>query len=185
MERAAERGDLTAFGVLFERHQARLVAFLTRFLGERATAEDIAQEAFWKVWQNRAQFNPKQSFRVYLYVAAKNLALSDRTSAYSRHTVLSDFAPERAEPDDENTPLDAALQNHLRCAVRQALQALPEDQRLCVLLHEYDGYTYGEIARILNCSIVSARVLGFRARKRLAQLLEPLMEEKKDAQKKL
>lgn len=177
MERAAAYGDLTAFGVLFERHQARLVAFLTRFLGERASAEDIAQEAFWKVWQSRAHFNPKQSFRVYLYVAAKNLALSARTSADSRRIVLSDFAPERSDADEKNAPLDAAVQNDLRCTVRRALQALPNDQRLCVLLHEYDGYSYGEIARILNCSVVSARVLGFRARKRLAHLLAPLMEE--------
>ncbi len=169
MKRAAQ-GDLDAFGALFDRHQVRLVAFLTRFLGERAQAEDIAQEAFWNVWKRREMFDTRQSFRVYLYVAAKNLALNERASARHQRTVPLDTVAEQSGPDDA---LHGSLRRHLQCTVREALRELPEDQRLCVLLREYDGCSYQETARILGCSEVNARVLSFRARNRLKRLLAP------------
>jgi RNA polymerase sigma-70 factor, ECF subfamily len=171
MERAA-RGDVAAYGVLFDRHQPRLVAFLMRFLGDRALAEDIAQEAFWNVWQKRAVFDPHQSFRVFLYVAAKNLALNETASAQRRRTVSLNAVKERAGPNDAE---EWSARRQLQCIVRKALGELPADQRLCVLLREYDGCTYRETARILGCSEVHARVLAFRARARLKRLLEPLL----------
>lgn len=171
MERAS-RGDIAAYGVLFDRHQPRLVAFLTRFLGDRALAEDMAQEAFWNVWRRRETFNTRQSFRVFLYVVGKNLALNELASARRQRTVSLAAVEEHAGPDDT---AGWSARRQVQCTVRKALKELPDDQRLCVLLREYDGCSYGETARILGCSEVHARVLAFRARNRLKRLLEPLL----------
>ena len=182
---ATAKGDRIAFGILFDRHQARLVAFLTRFLGDRSLAEDIAQESFWNVWRKRETFDPRQSFRVYLYVVAKNLAINERTSARHRRTVSLDSMGEpndsiRSAQGDGESALTATLRRDLQCTVRQALQELPENQRLCILLHEYDAYSYPEIARILECSVIAARVLGFRARNRLQRRLAFLLSRSDD-----
>lgn len=176
------KGDVAAFGLLFDRHQARLIAFLTRFLGNRTLAEDIAQEAFLNIWRKRETFNSRQSFRVYLYVVAKNLALNEQTSVRNRRTVSLNALPEYGESlaltpaARENDPQGAALQKHLQCTISHALQKLPDEQRLCILLREYDGCSHQEVARIVGCSEVSARVLCFRARNRLKRLLAPLLE---------
>lgn len=169
----AQAGDVAAYGVLFDRYQVRLTRFLMRILAHPQTAEDIAQEAFWQVWERRHTYNPRRPFRVFLYVAAKNLALNERNRVHNRKTVPIESIAEPIAPDN---PIIASERQQLRCAVSKALLALPEDQRLSIVLHEYEGYGYREVAAVLECSEVQARVIAFRARNRLKRLLKPLME---------
>jgi RNA polymerase sigma-70 factor, ECF subfamily len=169
----AQAGDIAAYGALFDRYQVRLARFLTRILHNSHSAEDIAQEAFWNVWERRHTYNPRRSFRVFLYVAAKNLALNERNRAHHRNIVPLESIAEPVATDD---PVAASERQQLQCAVRRALLDLPENQRICIVLHEYEGYSYREIAAVLECSEIQARVVGFRARNRLKRLLGPLME---------
>lgn len=173
----AQAGDVAAYGALFDRYQGRLVRFLVRILDSHSNAEDIAQEAFWNVWERRQTYNPRRSFRVFLYVAAKNLALNERNRAHHRKSVPLDSIVEPVAPDN---PIAASERQQLQCAVRRALLTLPEDQRICIVLHEYEGYGYREIAAVLECSEVHARVTAFRARNRLKRLLSPLIESERE-----
>jgi RNA polymerase sigma-70 factor, ECF subfamily len=174
--RGAAGGDAEAFGALYDRHAPRLLAFLTRFLGDRAMAEDVTQDAFWKVWENRNAFDPKrQTFRVFLYVVARNLARNEQGRAGRRRDVPLTEDGDAAGPSGDE-PARLTERRFLRESVRAALLELPEEQRLCVVLREYEGYSFREAARILGCSEVRARVLAFRARARLKRLLAHLME---------
>src|SRR5262245_39847169 len=96
MQRAG-RGDLAAFGELFDRHQPGLFAFLCRFLGDAPTAEDVAQDVFWRVWQYRARFDPSRRFSPWLYAIARRVALDERDRSHRRATSWSDLPPERQE----------------------------------------------------------------------------------------
>jgi RNA polymerase sigma-70 factor (ECF subfamily) len=179
MERAG-RGDLAAFGELFDRHQPGLCAFLCRFLGDAATAEDVAQDAFWRAWQYRASFDAARPFAPWLYAIARRAALDERGKPHRRDTTWSDLSPagqERAAAPADTPGADALIEAlTVRDQVREALRALPPDQRLCVILREYEGRSHGEIAAILGCSEGNARVLTHRARRALRELLRPLLE---------
>lgn len=82
--RQTQGGDLDALGALFDRHQPRLYAFLCRLVGDPATAEDVAQEAFWRVWRHRAAYDARRGFAPWLYGIARHLALTDRWTLPSR-----------------------------------------------------------------------------------------------------
>jgi RNA polymerase sigma-70 factor, ECF subfamily len=176
----AGRGDLTAFGELFDRHQPGLCAFLCRFLGDAATAEDVAQDVFWRVWQYRASFDAGRRFTPWLYAIARRAALDELAKPHRRAMPWSDLSPERQEraAAPEVAPGSDALIEALTVKeqVREALRALPPDQRLCVILREYEGRSHEEIAAILGCTEGNARVLTHRARHALRALLRPLLE---------
>ena len=163
MERA-QSGDREAFAALYVRHRPALAAFLTRFTGSATLAEDLAQESFVRLWEARARFETRRKFRVWLYVAAKNLALN---ALKARQT--------QALPEDyvSGEPPRTSL---LGEAVAEALQALPEPQRLVLVLTVYEQFSHKEAAEALGCTEVSARVLAFRARQALKKRLAPLLE---------
>jgi RNA polymerase sigma-70 factor (ECF subfamily) len=181
MQRVA-RDDRTAFGELFDRHHAALYAFLCRFLGDAAAAEDVTQDAFWRVWQYRRSFDRKRAFRAWLYAIARNAAIREAQrggQGPAAHLELTDTRHETGASAAAPRPLDEGVVERLtvREQVRAALQSLPEDQRLCLLLREYDQMSYAEIARVLGCSSGNARVLAYRARGAMRDLLRPILEE--------
>jgi RNA polymerase sigma-70 factor (ECF subfamily) len=179
--RRAGRGDLRAFGRLFDRHQPSLFAFLCRFLGDAATAEDVAQDVFWRVWEHRTMFDGSRRFTTWLYVIARRAALNEIKKPYRRAAPLSELSEELHErletPDDAPLGSTMAIRDlYVREKVREALQGLPPDQRLCIVLREYEGRSHAEIADILGCSEGNARVLAHRARAALRVILQPLLE---------
>jgi RNA polymerase sigma-70 factor (ECF subfamily) len=179
--RRAGRGDREALGRLFDRHQPALFAFLCRFLGDAATAEDVVQDVFWRVWERRTIFDGSRRFTTWLYVIARHTALNEVKKPYRRAAPLSELSEELQEhlqmPDDAPLGSDLAIRDlYLREKVREALQALPPDQRLCLILREYEGRSHAEIGEILGCSEGYARVLAHRARAALRVLLRPLLK---------
>jgi len=179
MQRTAG-GDLSALGELFDRHRPALFRFLCRFLGEAATAEDTAQEVFWRVWQHRATFHRDRSFRAWLYVIARHAALDElrksrRTLAFSE---LSEEQRVRLQAAGDGALFASAMADRLdlRSQVREALQALPPDQRMSLILREYEERSHREIGEIMGCSEGAARVLVHRARRALRGVLGPLLK---------
>jgi RNA polymerase sigma-70 factor, ECF subfamily len=160
MERAQD-GDRTAFAALYTRHRPALTAFLTRFTGSVALAEDLAQESFLRLWEARGRFDKKRKFKVWLYVAAKNLAINALKS--------------RREQSLPGELSEAIMQRPsvLAEAVGEALQALPEPQRLVLVLTVYEQFSHKEAAAALGCT----EVMAFRARQALKRRLAPLLEK--------
>jgi len=154
------RGHDAALTDLLERHGRKLFHYLLRSLQDQADAEDLAQETFAKVYQNRAKFNPKQKFSTWLYAIASNL-VRDRYRWRSRHPQTS-LEAENGETEAKlqdslrapEPPPDQTLQTAERAeAVRQAIATLPEELRQPLILAVYQEIPQAEIAEILDCSV--------------------------------
>lgn len=176
---ATRAGDNSAYGRLVERYQDRLVGAVTRFLGCREDAHDVAQDAFVQAYLKLDTFRGASAFYTWLYRIAFNLAMSH---ARRRRTMLSlDGAKDGfgSEPMDTAEGPDAGLQRDERAAlVHDALQQLDDEFRLVVVLRELEGSSYDQIAEILEIPIGTVRSRLFRARMQLRDRLAPLLHER-------
>src|ERR1043166_2352436 len=91
------RGDLAAFGELFDRHQPAVYAFLTRFLGNATWAEDVVQEVFWRVGRYRQSFDRTQRFAAWLYGIARHTALTEARRSHHSELSLDQLPDEERE----------------------------------------------------------------------------------------
>jgi RNA polymerase sigma-70 factor (ECF subfamily) len=179
--------DTAALGGLFDRYRPPLFLFLLRVVGDRAAAEDLVQETFWRVWQHRVRYDPERRFSTWLYTIARHLAWNQMQSAghqTKRFSELSEAEQQRLEMSPDGPPSASpealALAADHRSRVQEALYSLPADQRLCLVLREYEGRSHREIGEILGCSEGNARVLTHRARHALRPLLKSLLESEEE-----
>jgi RNA polymerase sigma-70 factor, ECF subfamily len=178
MQRLVEGRD-SALNSIMGRHGERLFHYLIRQLQNEDDAADIAQEAFVRVYQHRARFDPRQKFSTWLYTIATNLA-RDRLKWRSRHPEVSldqpigDRENSMAEilPDAKPLPDDVTASNERAQAVREAIAALPEDLRVALILSEYELLPNAEIAGVLRCSVKAVESRVYRAKQRLRETLE-------------
>ncbi len=173
-------GDQTCFEQLLGKYRTPLVGFLYRMVRDRATAEDLAQEAFLRVFRARKTYAPDAKLTTWLFRIATNLALNSLRDGRHRRRELSIDGPEGSELPvmevaDPRTAIEQKLVDRDRAqAIWQAVQALPEKQRAAVMLHKYQDLGYDEIARILGCSESALKSLLFRAYQTLRDRLAPL-----------
>jgi RNA polymerase sigma-70 factor (ECF subfamily) len=171
-------GNDAALNNLMDRHGERLFHYLIRQLQNEDDAADIAQEAFVRVYQHRAKFDPRQKFSTWLYTIATNLA-RDRLKWRARHPQVSlNQAVGEGErsmadvlPDSNPQPDDALASNERAQTVRDAIAGLPEDLRTALILSEYDLLPNAEIATVLRCSVKAVESRIYRARQRLRERL--------------
>jgi len=176
-------GDDASFDLLLQKYRTPLVNFLYRMVRDTATAEDLAQEVFLRVYRARKQYSPSAKFTTWLFRIATNLALNSMRDNRHRQKDVSIDAP--ASPDEDAAPMQLPAQEmrideHMierdRAEfIRGVIAALPEKQRVAVLLHKYEEMDYGEIARILDCSESALKSLLFRAYETLRVQLAPLV----------
>lgn len=168
----ARRGDADAFGDLVRAYQHRIVNFTRALVWNAADAEDVAQEAFLRAYRGLKGFRGGSSFKTWLYQIAANAA---RTHAARRRD-----RPEQASGDPSVTPEsfgqpttgeDVEAEVVRRDRVDRALQALPEDLRIAVILRDVQGLDYGEIAQVLDVPLGTVESRIFRGRARLRALI--------------
>jgi len=170
----AQRGDRAAFSELVCLYHSRVINIVYRMCGDAGLAEDAAQVAFLKAWLRLAQFKPAtehNTFRSWLYRIAVNAALDILRS-------------EKAQVDIEQMPLsapdaglDAGLERQeLVGQVRQAVLALPEASRAVLVLKEYEGLSYREIAETLEIPLGTVMSRLNYARNQLALRLRSVLE---------
>ena len=169
---SAQLGDRQAFAGLVLRHQAGVIGFIYRMCGDPRLAEDAAQEAFVRVWQNLNNYKPQYAFRSWLYRIAANAALDvlrrERPNTPIESLPLADKAP---------TPEQAAEQDQRAAQVRRAVSRLSEPLRLVLVLREYEGLSYQEIAAALEIPIGTVMSRLNTARAQLRRELTGLLEE--------
>jgi len=144
-------GDAGAFAILLDQYWRPLVLYCARIVGSRANAEDIAQEAFVRLWEHRQKWKPRSSPRALLYTIARNQALNQRKSAAARLRSLvhrTGAAPRRWVI----TPAERTEANELRDALERAIAHLPARQREVITLSRFDGLTREEIAAVTDLS---------------------------------
>jgi RNA polymerase sigma-70 factor (ECF subfamily) len=172
-------GDEYAFQILVNRHQTPVLNLIYRFLGDRLKSEDLAQETFLKVWRAAKTYKRKSKFTTWLYRICVNLCLNEIKSARRRKWLQFFQNPPDAKPPKDESLLDEALNPEDLLLARErsrlisnALQALPENQRIALILKRYDGLPYEEISRVLGCSIPAVESLIVRAKRTLQKKLE-------------
>ena len=180
-------GDARSFELLLQKYRTPLVNFLYRMVRDRASAEDLAQEVFLRVYRARKDYVASAKFTTWLFRIATNLALNAvRDGRYHQLEISLDQRVSTGNANEVEAPmLDVAdrkpgieqqLVDRDRVAmIRQAINKLPEKQRVAVLLHKYHELDYDEIARILECSESALKSLLFRAYETLRIELAPLV----------
>ena len=165
--RRAGAGDVRACADLVDRHLDGIVGFATRYLGNRADAEEVAQEVFLRVWRNAASWRPEGArFKTWLYRVAINLC-HDR--ARRRGTLPLDGAAE--VPSDAPSAGARVQQDQVSAQVRRALDALPERQRSAIVLCYYQDMDNKAAADVMELSVEALESLLARGRRRLRDLL--------------
>lgn len=170
-------GNDPALNVLMRRWSPRLTAFLERLTGTHATACDLVQETFVRVYKHRHRYRPALKFSTWLYTIAGNLARNQ--ARWQRRHPLTLLEPEelrRIEPEAETpTPAENLEKQERARAVRQAVLKLAPEQRETLVLSTYEGLSHAEVAEIMgtNAKVVEMRL--YRARKELKELLHKLL----------
>ncbi len=175
-------GDAASFEALLRRYRLPMVNFFRRMVRDQALAEDLAQEVFLRIYKSRERYQPEARFTTWLYRIATNLALNairdrkdevcDVTSDESgAGTILDRFV------DPQPTVEQRLIQGDRERMIRQAVEGLPDNQRMAVILHKYQDVDYRQIAGILGVSESAVKSLLFRAYETLRVRLEPLLRE--------
>jgi len=168
-------GDLSAFKTLVELHHKPLISFIARFTGDRDSAEDIAQEVFLRVFKAAKDYKPRAKFKTWLFTIATNLCLNEirYNKSIPQYVDLS-YLHEQKYPfmvPNAFSPQKAAERAELSTAVRKAIRNLPENQRLAILLRQYNDFSYNEISTAMGISISAVESLIQRARQSLKKSL--------------
>jgi RNA polymerase sigma-70 factor (ECF subfamily) len=181
-------GDDSSFELLLRKYRTPLVNFLYRMVRNSATAEDLAQEVFLRVYRARKDYAPSAKFTTWMFRIATNLALNARRDGRYQQLEVSIDQPADAQENtqtafevpDRQPGIEHELMARDRAAlIRRAVESLPEKQRAAVLLHKYQEMDYDEIARILQCSESALKSLLFRAYETLRIELAPLVETRR------
>ena len=171
---ALRRGDDAAFDVLFARWGGRLLGYLQRMVSDAATAEELVQEAFLRVYRARERYEAESRFSTWLYRIATNLALNElrRPSRKRPHTSRDDEESTLVLVSSAPGP-EASAQARLDASeLIQELDALPERQRVALWLTAVEGHSYAEVAEILEATVKSVKSLVHRGRSSLVLLRE-------------
>lgn len=164
-------GDDSAFEYLVQKYRRPMVGFMYRMVHNPAAAEDLAQEVFLRVYRSREGYEPSAKFTTWLYRIATNLAVNHARD--TRHE-----RPENQvsidEPDEDTgltvdiadgtlTAEESILRRERMAAIRQKVHALPERQKMAVIMHKYQQMDYKQIAEVLKLSESATKSLLFRA----------------------
>lgn len=176
----AGTGDDSAFGYLVEKFRRPIISFMYRMTHNQAIAEELAQEVFLRVYRSRSSYQAEAKFSTWLYRIATNLAVNharDTRSERNAATVnLDESDPETGTtPDvaDAKPTIEAdILREERMAAIRKHVMALPERQRVAVLMHKYQGLDYKEIGKVLKLSESATKSLLFRAYETLRERLK-------------
>lgn len=170
----AQRGDLRAFDLLVLKYQGRIAALVSRYVSDAGEVEDVTQEAFIKAYRALGKFRGDSAFYTWLYRIAANAAKNHLVAKGRRPG--ADATIEDAEGFDEGgmlsesaSPEALAMGGELAEVVESALNALPDELKAALMLREFDGLSYDDIADVLGCPVGTVRSRIFRAREAVDQ----------------
>ena len=174
-------GDINAFEALVVRYQKSIVNFIYRMIGNFQEAEDLAQETFIKVYQFAHTYEGRSSFATWLFGIASNLCY-DNLRAKSHWDCI--FIDEKKEAIREQllgesaipSPQKAAEDSELADLIETAIGKLPVQQRQAIVLREYYGFSYSEIAEVAKCSVAAVKSRIHKAKLQLRKELRFLLD---------
>ena len=176
-----QSGDKRAFNLLVIKYQQKVANLIGRYLRDTTEVQDVTQEAFLKAYRALPGFRGDSAFYTWLYRIAIN-TVKNYLVAQGRRPPGDDVEAEVAEQMDLSsrlretaTPERLLLRDEIARNVQEALDELPTDLRTAVVLREFDGLSYEEIANTMECPIGTVRSRIFRAREAIDKRLRPLL----------
>ncbi len=163
-------GDEKAFEFLVTKHQRKVLNLIYRYLGNSAQADDAAQEVFMKLYRARHKYTPKAKFSTWLYRITVNHCLNEIRARKSQPASVAPI-DDLTEEGETMAPDDRIRQGELRQAVKDAIDSLPENQRMAVILARYEEMSYEEIAETMKTSLEAVKSLLHRAKESLQEKL--------------
>lgn len=177
-----QTGDKKSFDILVLKYQHKVINLVLRYVHDHDTAMDVAQEAFIKAYRGLKSFRGESAFYTWLYRIAINTAKNHLVSQ-SRRLPDTDIDADEAEQfggesalKEYATPEHEMLTDEIRDAINRAIDDLPEDLRMAIVLRELEGMSYEEIAVTMECPIGTVRSRIFRARESIDKVLRPLLD---------
>jgi RNA polymerase sigma-70 factor (ECF subfamily) len=186
---ALQRGDASALNRLIGRWQRPLLGFAHRYVQNSADAQDLVAEAFVRLYQQRARLRPDTNMAAWLFTTLTNLCRNHHrwkrrhpTVAFGNPSADSGPSRPRADADPDLASADASPDAKLEHdesldALKSAIDALPHDLKVPVLLHHYEHLSYREIASVVHCSERGVETRLYRARQHLRQALAETLRE--------
>jgi len=177
-----KEGNIRAFEQLVELHQSAIIGTVTRMLGNVDDAHDIAQQVFVRVWKSAPRYEPTAKFTTWLYTITRNLVFNEtrrrsRRKEVSLEPETEDDQPRQFANHTTPGPDVQAQQEELEKALEHAIAALPEKQRLAVVLRRHQELPYEQLCDILKMSLPAVKSLLFRARNELRKSLSAYLDD--------
>lgn len=175
-------GDVKAFEKLVELHQGIMIGTAAKMLGNLDDAHDVAQQVFIRVWKSAPRYEPTAKFTTWLFTIMRNLVFNE-TRRRSRRKEVALENDHEDEPQRQYADLTAAAPDELtqrvelETALDRAIAALPEKQRLAVIMRRYEDMPYEQICETLKMSLPAVKSLLFRARTELRKHLASYLGE--------
>jgi RNA polymerase sigma-70 factor (ECF subfamily) len=177
-----QQGDKSAYDLLVIKYQHKIIQLVNRYVKDPSEAQDVAQEAFIKAYRALGNFRGDSAFYTWLYRIAINTA---KNYLVSRTRRSSDYQVDIQDAEQiENAPQLQGMESPERLLLNQeivetiktAIDKLPEEMRIAIMLREFEGMSYEEIAQAMDCPVGTVRSRIFRAREAIDNKLNPLLD---------
>jgi RNA polymerase sigma-70 factor (ECF subfamily) len=172
-----KNGEDQVLNELMAHWQQPLVSFIYRYIGQETEALDLAQETFVRVYETRQRYTVQGKFSTWLFAIAANLSRNylrwrqrRGDSASAGWDAKGAEVAESIQSEDDS-PDQAAIRSESISLIKEVVNQLPHDLKTIILLYEYQGLSYEEIATVLGCSIKAVEMKLYRTRKLLREML--------------
>jgi len=171
-----QHGDKTAFDKIIIKYQKPIINFIYRFTADRSSAEDLAQEVFIRIYNASKNYVASAKFSTWIFRITANVAIDYLRKRKAEGINISmeeifegkdNIAPIQLNDQSQENSEQILEKQEIEANIKKALQSLPENQRLAIVLKVYEDMPYNEIASILGVSVASVESLLFRARQAL------------------
>jgi RNA polymerase sigma-70 factor (ECF subfamily) len=183
-----QTGKTEALDEIYRRYYRPMLLFIVRLVQNRDLAEDLVQETFLRVYNNRHSWEPKSKFSSWIYRIARNLCIDEKRRYWNRLVHMDSQFQSHLDPEGNSSFLervedegsdarDVYARKIDEEAIKRAINQLSEEQREVIILNKYQGLSYIEIAEILGATPESIKQRAYRAHLKLRQILEPMLRE--------
>lgn len=165
-----------AFEELYARYATKVYTYCKRILFNDEVAEDVFQETFMKLYESTKVKREMTNFSAYIFRIARNLCINEKHKKYNSFVPLEDFAFPADDPNsDSKEKLDL---------LETAMESLPKKYKEVLVLKEYLGFSYQEIADLLDSTLPSVRINIYRAKNKVRELLSPYLHDYRNEKEK-
>lgn len=177
-----QQGDKKSYDLLVLKYQHRIIQLVNRYVKDPSEAQDVAQEAFIKAYRALGGFRGDSAFYTWLYRIAINtaknylVARTRRSSDYEVDIQDAEAFENAPQLQGMDTPERLLISQEIIDTIKTAIEKLPEDMRIAIILREFEGMSYEEIAETMDCPVGTIRSRLFRAREAIDSKLTPLLD---------